>query len=106
MRDLLLQILGGVGIAWIVSAGRIAEPTKRKLVEWIAKKESKTPPEQPVIASWVAYLLNCQQCMGFWCGVLVGLIQSESWQDVICLGGAVSVCSMSLGYLFQFLGRK
>ena len=57
--NLMLFILGVVGMTHIVVDSEISEPVH----EWIE-------PRLPVVAR----IMDCYQCAGFWCGIALGLV--------------------------------
>ena len=77
--SLILFILGVVGMTHIVVDGEISEPVHK----WIE-------PRWPVIAR----TMDCHQCAGFWCGLVLGPI--ASWNPLLWI-----VCGFSGSFLAQ-----
>jgi len=58
---LILFILGVIGLTHIIVDSTLLEPVH----EWIKPR-----------CAWLGELMGCQQCAGFWCGVLLGPLLS------------------------------
>jgi len=77
--NLVLFILGVVGLTHIVVDSVLLEPVHA----WI-KPRSKC----------LAELMDCQQCAGFWCGVLLGPLLS--WNPLVWV-----ICGFAGSFLAQ-----
>jgi len=77
--NLTLFILAVVGLTHIVVDAEISEPVHA----WIK-------PRFPVVAR----IMDCQQCAGFWCGLLLGPV--VSWNPLVWL-----VCGFAGSFLAQ-----
>jgi hypothetical protein len=82
--NLILFILGVVGMTHIVVDSEISEP----VYEWIKPR-----------SSFIARIMDCHQCAGFWCGVALGLaLLSYNPLDVFAAGCTGSFLAQ-LGWL-------
>jgi len=77
--NLILFILGVVGLTHIIVDGEISAP----VYQWIK-------PRSPFIAR----IMDCHQCSGFWCGLALGPI--VSWSPLLWL-----ICGFAGSFLAQ-----
>jgi hypothetical protein len=77
--NLLLFILAVIGLTHIVVDSEIAAPAH----EWA---KANWP--------WLARMMDCHQCAGFWCGVALGPIMS--WNPLLWV-----VCGFAGSFLAQ-----
>lgn len=111
MWEFLLFIFASIGFTNIMIDGSIF----KSLREWIDKKTKPPIVEKVVVKStdeftppwfWVKVnqLFGCPQCMGFWCGVICG-IMLLSFNPLIWIpcGFAGSFLSVLASYLFIYL---
>ena len=82
--NLLLFILGVVGMTHIIVDGEISEP----VYEWIE-------PRLPAVAR----VMDCYQCAGFWCGLALGLALLSYWPCIVFAAGCAGSFLAQLGWL-------
>jgi len=82
--NLLLFILGVVGMTHIIVDGEISEP----VYKWIG-------PRLPVGAR----IMDCYQCAGFWCGLALGLALLSYRPVVVFAAGCAGSFLARLGWL-------
>ena len=82
--NLILFILGVIGATHIVVDGEISEPAHK----WIK-------PRSP----WLADLMDCYQCAGFWCGLALGLMLLSYNPPVVFAAGCAGSFLAQLGWL-------
>jgi len=91
MVNLLLFLIGSVGITFIIVEGGVFLPFR----DWVAGRQR---------LEWLSSLINCHQCCGFWIGFISGafLISCHPAFLILC-GGATSFLSVwaasYIGYL-------
>ncbi len=81
---LVLFILGVIGATHIVVDSTLMEPVH----EWIK-------PRSP----WLAELMDCYQCAGWWCGVVLGLMLLSYNPLVVFAAGCAGSFLAQLGWL-------
>ena len=81
--NLLLFILAVIGLTHIVVNAEISEPVHK----WIK-------PRCPVLAR----IMDCQQCAGFWCGLILGLLMFGLHPFVVFAAGCAGSFLAQLGY--------
>ena len=89
MVDFLLFLLAATGTTLILVRGSIFEPFRNFLAKEVARihrrrQKKNLPPSFSLIES-LSELINCPQCMGFWCGLFCGLFLVTS--DTFWVGG-------------------
>jgi len=82
--SLLLFILGVIGMTHIVVDGEISEP----VYKWIAAR-------LPVVAR----IMDCYQCAGFWCGLVLGLALLSYRPLVVFAAGCAGSFLAQFGWL-------
>jgi hypothetical protein len=82
--NLLLFILGVIGMTHIIVDGEISEP----VYKWIV-------PRLPVVAR----IMDCYQCAGFWCGLALGLALLSYRPLVVFAAGCAGSFLAQLGWL-------
>lgn len=82
--NLVLFILGVVGMTHIIVDGEISEP----VYEWIE-------PRLPVVAR----VMDCYQCAGFWCGLALGLALLSYQPLIVLAAGCAGSFLAQLGWL-------
>lgn len=82
--NLLLFILGVVGMAHIIVDGEISAP----VYQWIK-------PRLPIVAR----VMDCYQCMGFWCGVCLGAMLLNHNPFAVFAAGCAGSFLAQLGWL-------
>ena len=82
--NLLVFILGVVGMTHIIVDGEISEP----VYEWIK-------PRLPVVAR----VMDCYQCAGFWCGLALGLTLLSYRPCIVFAAGCAGSFLAQLGWL-------
>ena len=82
--NLMLFVLGVIGLTHIVVDGEISEP----VYKWIA-------PRLPVVAR----IMDCYQCAGFWCGLALGLTLLSYRPLVVFAAGCAGSFLAQLGWL-------
>lgn len=82
--NLLLFVLGVIGMTHIVVDSEISEPVQ----EWIA-------PRLPVVAR----VMDCYQCAGFWCGIILGLASLSHRPCIVFAAGCAGSFLAQLGWL-------
>ena len=88
------EFVGLVGLTLALASGKVLDPLRNYLKRF-------THPWNP--GPWLAELLSCSMCTGFWVGFFYGLAQGDHVLGCVLLGGIVSLLSM-LGYIgFQLL---
>lgn len=63
----IFHLLGATGLTFIITRSYIMEPIRDYAIRW---------PK-------FHHLLNCPQCSGFWCGLLVFSLTCNIWQIII-----------------------
>jgi hypothetical protein len=81
--NLILFILGVVGMTHIIVDSEISEP----VYQWIK-------PRSP----WLAGLMDCYQCTGFWCGIALGLALLSHRPCTLFAAGCAGSFLAQLGY--------
>jgi len=82
--NVLLFILGVVGMTHIIVDGEISGP----VYEWIK-------PRLPVVAR----VMDCYQCAGFWCGLVLGLTLLSYRPCIVFAAGCAGSFLAQLGWL-------
>ena len=82
--NLLLFILGVVGMTHIIVDGEISKP----VYEWIK-------PRSPLLGR----LMDCYQCAGFWCGIALGLALLSFNPLIVFSAGCTGSFLAQLGWL-------
>ncbi len=82
--NLLLFILGVVGMTHIIVDGEISEP----VYQWIK-------PRLPIVAR----VMDCYQCAGFWCGLALGAALLGRNPLVVFAAGCAGSFLAQLGWL-------
>ena len=82
MSSLLLLLLGGVGMTVIIVEGQIFVPVKEFLKKFMP--------------SFFMKMLDCHQCCGFWCGLILSLFFMNPIETYAGLG----ILSISLAKNF------
>ena len=82
--NLVLFLLAVVGLTHIVVDSEISEPVHK----WI---EPRSP--------WLADLMDCYQCCGFWCGIGLGLMLLSYNPLVVFAAGCAGSFLAQLGWL-------
>ena len=102
----LLLLLAGIGLTLIIKYGFILQVPR----EWVKNKARSI---NATFGLYIEKLLNCAQCLGFWCGFFVFLLASLSEQSYDWLilysaffGFATSFLSNSLDMLLTLLDEK
>jgi hypothetical protein len=102
----LLLLLAGIGLTLIVKYGFILQTPR----EWVKNKARFI---NPTFGLYIEKLLSCAQCLGFWCGFFIFLLNSLSEQsyDWIILystffGFATSFLSNSLDMMLTLLDER
>lgn len=81
--NLTLFVLGVIGMSHIVVDSEISEPVH----EWIKPR-----------SRFLADLMDCHQCSGFWCGVLLASVLL-SYNPLVCFAaGCAGSFLAQLGY--------
>ena len=93
----LLFCIAAVGMTLIITRGNIFAPLRLFISGWSeqirqrreqrAANTGKSPRCKSCI-EWLNDLINCDQCMGFWCGLFCGLLialPSEGSTLTLCL---------------------
>lgn len=88
------EFLGLVGLTLALASGKILEPLRNRLRRFVH-------PWNP--GRWLAELLSCSMCTGFWVGFLYGLAQGDHVLGCMLLGGIISILSMAAYIVFQLL---
>lgn len=95
MHGLLVgEFLGLVGLTLALANGKVLDPVRNRLARF-------THPWNP--GRWLAQLLACSMCTGFWVGFFYGLAQGDHVVGCVLLGGIVSFLSMLAHICFQLL---
>jgi hypothetical protein len=81
---LILFILSVIGMTHIIVDGEISEP----IHAWAKPR-----------CSWLADLMDCYQCCGFWCGVGLGLILLSYRPGIVFAAGCAGSFLAQLGWL-------
>ena len=81
--NLVLFILGVVGMTHIITDSLLMEPVH----EWVKPR-----------CKWLATLMGCHQCSGFWCGVLLALALLSYNPLAWFAGGCAGSFLAQLGY--------
>lgn len=76
---MILTLLASVGLTFIIKDGRIFEGIRSFLIDKFGDR--------------VAYLLSCPMCLGFWCGIIWGLISYTEIIPTMANGFATSFCA-------------
>lgn len=92
--DFILFLLATVGLTNIIVHGKIFESVI-PIKPWLKKKLSKDTYE----------LFECCECMGFWCGLVCGLIIFPSWIFLI-YGFIGSLISGWNNLIFEYVNSK
>ena len=102
----LLLLLAGIGLTLIIKYGFILQVPR----EWVKNKARFI---SSILGTYVEKLLSCSQCLGFWCGFFVFLLNSISEQSYdwiilysVFFGFATSFLSNSLDMLLTLLDEK
>lgn len=66
---MIFHLLGAIGLTFIITRSYIFDSFRERMTRW---------PN-------IGHLVNCPQCSGFWCGMLVFCLTCNIWQ--IILGG-------------------
>jgi hypothetical protein len=82
--NLILFILGVVGMTHIVVDSEISEPVHA----WVE-------PRLPAVAR----VMGCYQCAGFWCGIALGLMLLSYSPLVVIAAGCTGSFLAQLGWL-------
>ena len=82
--NLILFILGVVGMTHIVVDSEISEPVHA----WVE-------PHLPAVAR----VMDCYQCAGFWCGIALGLVLLSYKPFIIFAAGCAGSFLAQLGWL-------
>jgi hypothetical protein len=82
--SLILFILGVVGMDHIIVDGEISAP----VYQWIK-------PRVPIIGR----IMDCHQCAGFWCGIVLGLALLSHQPCIIFAAGCAGSFLAQLGWL-------
>lgn len=75
------ELVAAVGVTLVLTMSRIAAPVRAtfdKIYHLALPAEEHTP-------------IHCSQCMGMWCGWLVGALTAPTAAQAILLGPATSV---------------
>jgi hypothetical protein len=83
--NLLLFVFGTVGMTSIIVEGEIFRPVKEKI--------------KPFMPAFFFKLLDCYQCSGFWCGILMGLLLFVDY-NIIFYSGNIILSLWELRYVF------
>lgn len=102
----LLLLLAGIGLTLIVKYGFILQVPR----EWVKNKARFISPK---FGLYIEKLLSCAQCLGFWCGFFIFLLNSVSEQSYNWIilysaffGFATSFLSNSIDMLLTLLDEK
>jgi len=82
--NLILFILGVVGMTHIIVDGEVSKPVH----QWIK-------PRLPVLAR----IMDCYQCAGFWCGLVLGLALLSHQPLIVVAAGCAGSFLAHLGWL-------
>lgn len=82
--NLVLFIVGVVGMTHIIVDSEISAP----VYQWIR-------PRSP----WLADMMDCYQCAGFWCGVALGLALLSYRPCIVFAAGCAGSFLAQLGWL-------
>jgi hypothetical protein len=94
MFDLLLFIVGVIGITHIVVDSKITAPIR----DWLSN------PNRFIIFKFLHSMMTCYQCAGFWCGLLCGLtLREANYWHVLIAGGAGSFLSSLAAAVLNYL---
>jgi hypothetical protein len=80
IRDLVLLILGSVGMTAIIVEGTIFVPVKDFMEKYIPRIYGTDSSGN---RTFLMKLLNCYQCTGFWSGVFIGFLLYGSFSNVL-----------------------
>jgi len=79
IRDLVLLILGSVGMTAIIVEGTIFVPVKDFMEKYIPRIYGTDSAGN---RTFLMKLLNCYQCTGFWSGIFIGFLLYGNFSDV------------------------
>lgn len=88
------EFLGLVGLTLALASGKVLDPLRYQLKRF-------THPWNP--GPWLAELLSCSMCTGFWVGLIYAWAQGDHIGGCVLLGGIVSLLSMLTHIGFQLL---
>ena len=105
LANILLMLLGGVGMTTIIVEGEIFVPVKNLLKKFMPEYFMK--------------MMNCHQCCGFWSGVFISLFFLFPYSDInawnqtlfnlglnFASGCAVSLLSVFWATIMLFIESK
>jgi len=82
LMHMILFILGVIGLTHIIADSEIMAPVQK----WIEGHNK-----------WLGRMMECQQCCGFWCGILLGPLLSFN-PFIIFVAGCAGSFLAQLGY--------
>jgi len=82
--NVILFIFGVIGLTHIIVDSEISKP----VYEWIK-------PRWPIVAR----IMDCYQCAGFWCGLLLGVMLLSNKPLVAFAAGCTGSLLAQLGWL-------
>lgn len=88
------EFVGLVGLTLALASGKVLDPLRNYLKRF-------THPWNP--GPWLAELLSCSMCTGFWVGFFYALAQGDHILGCVLLGGIVSLLAMLTYMVFQLL---
>jgi hypothetical protein len=80
---LILFIFGVIGLTHILVDSEIMGP----IHEWTEARNE-----------WLGKMMDCQQCMGFWCGIVLGLMLLSFNPLIVFAAGCAGSFLAQLGY--------
>ena len=95
MVELILFILGSIGITHIIVDSKIFLPLR----EWFKSKDNW-------FCNKVYEVLTCHQCGGCWVGALFGWLVFGSLLSIPLCAGATSILSMFVAMLLDLIAAK
>ena len=91
MATFLLFVLSTIGLTHIITHGKIFDYPR----DWIAGQSQ---------LSWISDMIECYQCCGFWCGLLLGaLIFPFSIITILACGFASSFLAVWASIYLDYL---
>jgi len=111
---LLFFILAGIGITSIIVDSEFFRGTKEKFTNYVNGKSEKFEDEKSMdkktrFLRKINYMLYCYQCMGFWVGMLLGILVPPMFFDgwgkileIFMCGGLISFTSQLGMALFNY----
>lgn len=95
MTGILMYVVTVFGLAYVIGHSVITKRPRELLFEF----GSVFPP-----AVWLVLLLECPACLGFWTGLIIGLVWPASYIVILAPWPAVTLAFFTAGSNF-LLGR-